>query len=134
MDDSNRDLPNQTIQNPNQLYTIEITNSDVMDQLNCLDINKAYGPDGIPPRLLKEVKGIICEPLSKLFNNSLASETFPAIWKKANVLPIFKKGAKNIVGNYRPISQLSINSKIFERIIFKYVYNHFKDNFLISIW
>jgi len=45
-----------------------------------------------------------------------------------------KKGAKNILGNYRPISLLSINSKIFEKIIFKYVYNHFKDNFLISIW
>ena len=139
LDDTNHDLP--AVPNPavpnnevNQLNQILITETDVMDQLLILDTSKAYGPDGIPPILLKEGSKVICPPLSKLFNKSLSTSTFPSLWKKANVLPIFKKGAKNVLGNFRPISLLSINSKIFEKIVFKYVYNHFKDNFLISLW
>ena len=134
LDDSNHPLPPDEPNFHDQLNDIEITETDVMDQLNLLDINKAYGPDGVPPRILKEAKNIISKPLSKLFNKSLQTHKFPDIWKRANVLPIFKKGDKNILGNYRPISLLCITSKIFEKIIFKYVYNHFKENFLISIW
>ena len=134
LDDTNHPLPPEEMNVHNELDLIEITETDVMDQLNLLDTTKAYGPDGVPPKILKEAKNIICKPLSKLFNKSLQTHTFPEIWKRANVLPIFKKGEKNILGNYRPLSLLSITSKIFEKIVFKYVYNHFKENFLISIW
>ena len=134
LDDSNHPLPDEDFEVQNQLNNIVISEVDVMDQLNTLNINKAYGPDEIPPRLLKEAKNIISKPLSNLFNKSLQMHTFPKLWKRANVLPIFKKGDKNTLSNYRPISLLSSMSKIFEKIIFKYLYNHFKDNFLISIW
>ena len=60
--------------------------------------------------------------------------TFPQLWKVANVVPLYKKGQKDILNNYRPVSLLCILSKIFERIVFKHVFNHFRDNFLISIW
>ena len=134
IDDSNHPLPAVNFRAHNQLDHIEILESDVSDQLQILNVNKAYGPDKLPPRILKEANAIVSKPLAKLFNKSLRAKTFPSIWKKANVLPVFKKGAQNILGNYRPISLLSINSKVFEKIIFKYVYNHFKDNFLISVW
>ena len=134
LDDTNHPLPEDDLNVHTQLNFIEISETEVMDQLNIINTNKAYGPDGIPPRILKEAKNIICKPLTQLFNKSLQMHTFPTMWKRANVLPIFKKGDKNALGNYRPISLLSIMSKIFEKIIFKHVYNHFKDNFLISIW
>jgi hypothetical protein len=134
VDDSGHNLPDQEFINVEPLINIEIEESEVMDQLNNINTKKAYGPDGLPPRLIKEAKRVISKPLTMLFNKSLSTASFPELWKRANVLPIFKKGAKNIMGNYRPVSLLCVNAKIFEKIIFKHLYNHFKDNFLISIW
>ena len=76
----------------------------------------------------------IARPLARLFNLSLTTGIFPAIWKKANILPIFKKDDPSITTNYRPVSLLSRISTIFERIIFKHMFNYFRENFLISIW
>jgi hypothetical protein len=56
----------------------------------------------------------------------------PQSFKKANVIPIHKKDSKTHIPNYRPISLLNIMSKILERIVFKYVYNFFKENFILS--
>ena len=50
----------------------------------------------------------------------------------ANIVPIHKKEAKSVINNYRPVSLLSSVGKIMERIIFKYVYNYFRENFVIS--
>ena len=59
---------------------------------------------------------------------------FHPIGKKANVLPLHKKSSKQYADNYRPVSLLCILGKIFERIIFKHVYNHFWENSFISRW
>ena len=49
-------------------------------------------------------------------------------WKKANVVPVHKKESKNLVKNYRPISLLPIFRKIFERLMFKDLFNYFHKN------
>ena len=59
-----------------------------------LDPSKAKGPDGIHPRLLKETAAEIAEPLTRIFQMSIASKTIPSDWKTANVMPVFKKGQK----------------------------------------
>ena len=53
-------------------------------------------------------------------------------WKQANVIPLHKKGEKDNVNNYRPISLLSCTGKLLERIIFKHVYNFAHRNHLIT--
>lgn len=50
----------------------------------------------------------------------------PDYWKEANVCVIFKKGDQSHVQNYRPISLLNALEMVFERFIFKYLYNHFQ--------
>ena len=70
--------------------------------LNLADSNKATGPDGIPPRLLKETAHQIAPSLCSLFNQSLSSGSLPDEWKLANIIPIYKKGKKTHVENYRP--------------------------------
>jgi hypothetical protein len=50
----------------------------------------------------------------------------------ANVIPLYKKGDKANVHNYHPVSLLCCVSKILERIVFKHVYNHIRDNNLLS--
>ena len=89
---------------------------DVLVALLNLDGNKATGPDGIPPRLLKETAHQIAPSLCSLFNQSLSSGSLPDEWKLANIIPIYKKGDKTHVENYRPIS-LCIISKVLERCV-----------------
>ena len=54
------------------------------------------------------------------------------MWKLANVIPIFKKGDKQLIKNYRPISLLPICGKILEKIIFNNLYSYLHTNNLIT--
>ena len=71
-------------------------------------------------------------PLKMLYDMSLETGHYPALWKRANVVPIHKKGDRQVKTNYRPISLLPICGKIFEKIIFDEVYKHLAENKLIS--
>ena len=71
-------------------------------------------------------------PLKLIFRASIQEGVFPDCWKKANVVPIHKKESKNLLKNYRPISLLPIFGKIYERIIFKELFNHFHQNQLFT--
>ena len=97
------------------LHEQEIPVEMVLTSLKQLDINKATGSDGIPVRLLKEIANQIAPSLTMLFNKSLRLGIFPKEWKLANILPIFKKGKRDFVENYRPISLLPVISQVLER-------------------
>ena len=74
----------------------------------------------------------LVQPLKIIFSNVLKTGKFPDQWKEANVTPVHKKNDKQVYSNYRPISLLTLLAKIFEKILFKYLYNHFISNNLIS--
>ena len=74
----------------------------------------------------------ICEPLQILFNIALISGSSPSDWKTANIVPIHKKGDKQTLKNYRPVSLLPICGKIFKRLIFNEMFKFFFDNKLIT--
>ena len=84
----------------NKLCNFVITKAKVCNKLGQL---KAPGPDRLSPKLLKEIKMEISEPLCLIFNRSLQDSSVPENWKIANVTPIFKKGSKLSAGNYRPV-------------------------------
>ena len=134
IDTSNAQLPSNSNLPECALTNINVTENDVTDLLKDIDVSKATGPDGISPRLLKEAGSAISKPLSKLFNLSLETKTVPDIWKRANVITIYKKGEKTKIDNYRPISLLGCVGKLCERVVFKYVFNYFRTNFLLSIY
>ena len=60
----------------------------------------------------------IAIPLSDIINCSMNTGVFPDALKIAKVVPIFKGGEKDSIGNYRPISILPSFSKVFEKVIF----------------
>ena len=113
--------------NDNSLDSITITPAEVLDVLRTLRLGKASGPDGINNHILREVALQISNPLSLIYNQSLNTSIFPSSWKISNVCPIFKSGDSAITSNYRPVSLLNTMEKVFERIIFKHVFNHLND-------
>ena len=109
---------NQEAPIPKQkLRGIKMTKERVLKALKSLDKNKAMGPDGISPWILKECAEELCEPLFMIFTNSLQQGKLPKIWKKANITPLYKKGNKSNPLNYRPVSLTSIVCKILETLI-----------------
>ncbi|GAB0205052.1 mitochondrial enolase superfamily member 1 [Grus japonensis] len=104
----------------------------VRDLLLHLDAYKSMGPDGIHPRVLRELADVIARPLSIIFQRSWESGEVPVDWKLANVVPIFKKGKKEDPGNYRPVSLTSVPGKIMEKIMLGVIKKHLKDNAVIG--
>ena len=82
--------------------------------------------------VLKEIASEISQPLRDLFNYLLRSGKVPKQWKIAHVCAIHKKSDPQDVGNYRPISLLSVVSKVLERILHKYMFNFFLQNDYIT--
>ena len=114
------------------LANIEFTKDDIKRIICKLDPNKAHGHDTISIRMLRMPGDAIIEPLFKIFKNCLKCGIFPDDWKKGNIVSIFKKGDKQNIKNYCPVSLLPICSKIFERIIYDNTLKCFLDNNLIS--
>jgi len=92
-----------------------VTENKVLKYLNKLSSNKATGLDGIPARFVVDSASLIACPFTHVINLSLIQGTVPA-----RVVPLYKKGDKT-VGNYRPVSILSVISKIFERVVYDQV-------------
>ena len=84
-----------------KIEQIPIENEDIISLIRKLNPNKANGSDGISGQML-----LLC--VDSHFGNILSIDTSPDIWKFANVIPIFKKGDKQLIENYRPISLLPL--------------------------
>ena len=82
--------------------------------------------------MLKLCGESIYKPLNLISKSCLKTGQFPSEWKKANVVPVFKKGDKQLVKNYRPISLLPNTGKIFERLLYNQMFEFFIRNDLIS--
>ncbi|KAL1448140.1 hypothetical protein WDU94_003659 [Cyamophila willieti] len=99
-----------------------VTPVDVLSSIKTLKPSLSVGVDGIPAFILKGCGHVLAPVLSSIFNKSLLVGIFPSTWKTAVVVPIFKKGSRFDVANYRPIALLSVLSKIFEKLVFKNLY------------
>ena len=115
------------------LDQIQITEKEISDLIMNIDTSKATGCDLVSSSMLKQAGDSIVPSLTRLFNVSLHTGAFPNSWKLANVTPIFKKNDKSLIDNYSPVSLLSCVGKLFERAVFKHVFNFLRDNNIISL-
>ena len=104
---------------------IRINPEGVKNLLENLEVNKAPGPDQIPPRFLKTFASYITPFLVLIFRASLHQ------WKHATVVPVFKKGDHKLPSNYRPISLTPICCKVLEHIIYSSISSHLENHQLI---
>ena len=112
------------------LVTIE--NDEIISLIRKLNPNKATGSDGISGHMLLLCDESVILPLQIIFTNIMSTSIYPDMWKLANVTPVFKKGDKQLIKNYRPISLLPICGKILENIIFNNLYTYLHTNNLIT--
>ena len=103
----------------------------ICDQIKLLKTKTSFGHDGLSSKLLKYIDTEVGDILACIINQSLLTGIFPDSLKLAKVAPIFKKDDPHLTDNYRPISLLPVISKVFEKVVFKQVYDYFNDNNLL---
>uniref|UniRef100_A0A8D0F006 Reverse transcriptase domain-containing protein n=1 Tax=Strix occidentalis caurina TaxID=311401 RepID=A0A8D0F006_STROC len=103
----------------------------VSDLLHHIDTHKSMGPDGIHPRVLKELAGVLAKLLPIIYQQSWPTREVPTDRKSASVTSIYKKGQKDDPGNYRPVSLTSVPGKLMEQLIRSTITQHMRDNQMI---
>ena len=119
LDDSGISLPVFPSRTYLKLHNISVTLKMVRKVRMNIDLSKASGPDCIPVvAVLKNCEPELSYILAELFNKGLKESCFPDCWKVSSVVPVFKKvGERSPAKNYRPVSLLSVVSKVFEKLV-----------------
>ena len=86
--------------------------------------SNSVGIDDILVKYLKASTASVIPALLDIFNSSLTSSTFPAVWKSSLIRPICKVKTPTSPGDYRPISILCAASKCLEKIVYSQVVDH----------
>lgn len=116
----NVNLPEPTV--PKLVPTIFLEPTDHLEVYRVImDLPNKFssGLDEIPTYILKRIASDISGPLAHIINECFITGQFPDKLKAAKVVPIYKKGDKQDVKNYRPVSVLPSVSKVFERVIYE---------------
>ena len=98
---------------------------EVYDMISSVDNTKGAGYDTIPAKLIQMSAGVITKPITNIINLTIQTGTYPELLKTATVSPVFKKEDPLSKENYRPISVLTVFSKIFERYYQNELLPHF---------
>ena len=86
------------------LSSLTFFQNDITKIIQNFDSSKAHGLDNISIRILKVCGVAIFKPLAMIFKQCVDIGVFPSTWKKSNIVPIHKKGNKQTLENYRPVS------------------------------
>ena len=114
----------------NFIQIFDLTLSLVAYKIKALKTRKSTGPDNIPPKLAGDV---IVTSLLSPFRLSINTRSMFTSCKTARLTPVYKKGEETECCNYRPISLLSVPSKILESVINDTIVRHvYKANNLVT--
>ena len=118
---------NKTLVNANGVYNgknkLMVLNRNFMKEndvklcLNELMNKRCEGFDRIPLCVIRDACNLLLPPMAQLFDNIYNTCTIPDQWKVSKIIPIFKKGSKVQMENYRPIANLCSASKVFEKLV-----------------
>jgi hypothetical protein len=111
-------------------FEFSMVNVDtVTEKLKSINPKKATGFDNMPGKLIQIAHQELSVPICDLINRAIASRVFPDSLKCAEVSPLFKKEYTMSKCNFRPVSILTIISKIYEMILNDQMYEYFCERF-----
>ena len=118
LDESGISVPGFPSRTNLKLHNISVTPKMVNKVITNLDSSKSSGSDCIPVVVLKNCEPELSYILAELFNMCLKESCFPDCWKVSSVVPVFKNvEERSTVKNDRPVSLLSVVSKVFEKLV-----------------
>ena len=124
-------LDNLSPRNINEMPIPNISLNEVVKVIKSLK-NKTCNTNDFAPKIIKNNVHLLATPLTQLINQSVSQGKFPQKLKTATVIPLYKKGDKSDLNNFRPISLLNVFSNVFERVIKKHLVDFIEENSIIS--
>ena len=112
----------------NRRSCVSFSHDKIEKVIQILDPIKENGHDNISIHTLKVCVPSVYKPLEIIFNQCLETGVFPSEWKRSNIVPIHKKGEKQTLKTYGPVSLLPTCGKILERLIFNEIFEFFIEN------
>ena len=138
LDDSGISLPVFPSGSNVKLQNISVTPKMIKKVITNLDLSKASSPDCIPMVVLKNCEPELSYIPAELFYKCLRQCCFPDCWKVSSVVSVFKNvGERSTAKNYRPVSLLSVVSKVFEKFVNNRIVDHLEKCglfFLFPVW
>lgn len=132
IDECNEDIPSLPSRTEEKMDRMNIDENEIANILQNLDVKKAICPEGFHPLMLKVTSEEIAIPLKIIFETSIKQGKLPQQWKNAIIKPIYKKGDKKKVSNYRPVSITSQICRTLEKIIRRHIMNFMCEKMLLS--
>ena len=108
------ELPAVYLLTHHHLESVNLDPVKILSVICTFDVSKAHGWDNVSVSMVKICDESLVKPLFNIFQFSLETGNFPSYWKRGNIVPVHKKGNKDLIINYRPVSLLTISSKIYE--------------------
>ncbi|CAH2215861.1 jg23949, partial [Pararge aegeria aegeria] len=106
----------------------QVLETEVRHAIKSQKLDKAPGPDNISNELLQGCIDSVSPLLTRIFDKILNTGEIPDQWTMSHIILIHKKGAKDDIGNYRPISLMSNIYKIFSKVILQRITRQLDDN------
>jgi len=127
-----RNLNSNILKLTTSLHLNPTLTNEINKIIQSLKTKDSHGYDEISSRILKISTPCILSPLTYIFNKVLYSGIFPDRMKFSIIKPLHKKGTTKEFENYRPISSLTVFSKILEKIIYKRLYSYLENYNILS--
>lgn len=103
--------------NSDSIFMQPATDQEIISVIQNLKNSTSRDIDDLQVRPVKHVADIIAPGLANIFNTCLTTAVFPAKMQIGKVTVIYKKGDRNDLSNYRPVSILPVFSKVFEKLL-----------------
>ena len=102
----------------NRLSFVTFSQDDIVKIIQNVDSDKAHGRENVNSCMLKTCGSTILKPLAITFKQCVVTGVFRSEWQKGHIVPIYKKGDKQTLKSYPPVSLLPTCGKILERLMF----------------